>query len=48
MFVNDSSCRVEGAWSVRNNMIKYALLDIADVTGVGGVAVTAAAAVESS
>jgi hypothetical protein len=31
-------------------MIKYALLDAADVTGVGGVAVTAAAAaaVESS
>ena len=28
-------------------MIKYALLDTADVTGVFGVAVTSAAAVES-
>ena len=46
MFVIDSSCRVEGAWLVRNNMIKYALFDAADVA-VGSVAVVAVA-VESS
>jgi len=43
MFVIDSSCRVEGVWLVRNNVIKYALLDAAaDVADVTVIAVAAA------